>query len=47
VLNLFNSSLIRNGFLCLGTKESMHFSKVRDCYTVIDDRARIFRKKTL
>lgn len=46
-LRLFTDSLVRGGFLCLGTKEDLQFTEVRDDYDVIDARARIYRKKIL
>ena len=44
-LRLFTDSLVRGGFLCLGNKEDLLFTKVRDEYEVIDEKAKIFRKK--
>ncbi len=44
-LRLFTDSLIRGGFLCLGTKEDLQFSEVADEYEVVDHKARIYRKK--
>ena len=46
-LGLFTDSLVRGGFLCLGSKESLEFSRVRDAYAAVDAKARIFRKKTI
>lgn len=43
-IGLFTSSLARGGFLCLGTKESLQFSKNAAKLTPVDKRARIFRK---
>lgn len=43
-LGLFTESLVHGGFLCLGTKESLRFSEVYDCYESVDDRARIYKK---
>jgi len=45
VLELFTESLCRGGFLCLGTKESLLFSSVCDQFDVIDDKAKIYKKK--
>lgn len=44
-LRLFTDSLIRGGFLCLGTKEDLQFSEVADEYEVVDPKAKIYRKK--
>ena len=44
-LRLFTDSLVRGGFLCLGTKEDLQFSNVADEYEVVDPKARIYRKK--
>ncbi len=43
-LQLFTESLVHGGFLCLGTKEDLRFTDVRDQYEVVDDRARIYKK---
>ncbi|MBF0574006.1 MAG: hypothetical protein HQK69_09645, partial [Desulfamplus sp.] len=45
VLELFSKSLRINGFLCLGTKESLEFSSSASLYEPIDKTARIFKKK--
>ncbi len=47
VLRLFADSLVRNGFLCLGTKESIEFTDVRDEFTVINEKAGIYKKKDI
>lgn len=44
VLNLFCDSLIYNGFLCLGSKESLMFTEVEDKFEVIDRNERIYKK---
>jgi len=44
-LGLFTESLVRGGFLCLGTKEDLRFSDVADDYEVVDRAARIYKKK--
>jgi len=44
VLQLFYESLIYGGFLCLGTKESMLFSKFRDKFKEIDTTNKIYQK---
>lgn len=45
VLELFTKSLSRGGFLCLGSKESLRFTDVCEQYEVVDDKARIYKKK--
>jgi len=45
VLELFTESLCRGGFLCLGTKESLLFSSVCDQFDVVDDKAKIYKKR--
>ncbi len=45
VYQLFADSLVYDGFLCLGTKESMEFSKVWPKFTVLDERNRIYQHK--
>ncbi len=45
VLHLFSESLVHGGFLCIGTKESLSFSEVVHAYRVVDEKARIYRKK--
>jgi chemotaxis protein methyltransferase CheR len=45
VFSLFDDSLCRQGILCLGTKESMHFSSIQSQYRVLGDREKIFQKK--
>ncbi|MDO9043520.1 MAG: protein-glutamate O-methyltransferase CheR [Desulfocapsaceae bacterium] len=44
-LGLFTDSLVHGGFLCLGTKEDLHFTDFRDQYEVVDNKARIYKKK--
>lgn len=44
VINLFNESLCTFGFLCLGNKESLLFSDVREKFDEIDQRQKIFMK---
>jgi len=44
-LRLFTESLVRGGFLCLGTKEDLRFSEVADEYEPVDGAARIYKKK--
>jgi chemotaxis protein methyltransferase CheR len=47
VLRLFHDSLIYGGFLCLGTKESFQFSDVPGDYERIDNKQKIYQKKTI
>ena len=47
VLNLFSDSLVHGGILCLGTKESLTFSNVKNRFQTIDEDARIYQKKAL
>ena len=44
VLHLFYESLGMFGFLALGTKESMRFSKLYDKFEVVDKNEKIFKK---
>ena len=44
VLTLFTNSLIKRGFLCLGTKESLQFSDIADNYETVDKKMKIYRK---
>ncbi|MCI5138894.1 MAG: protein-glutamate O-methyltransferase CheR, partial [Candidatus Electrothrix sp. AR1] len=44
VMNLFDQSLIRGGFLCLGGRESLRFSSLSDKYERLDSKNRIYRK---
>jgi len=46
VLELFRDSLVRGGFLCLGSKESIQFSGVKNDFKVFDDKSKIFQKKS-
>ena len=45
VLELFLESLDHGGYLCLGDKESLAFSSVAEAFTVVDEKARIYKKK--
>ena len=45
VQKLFYNSLIDGGILCLGSKESLHFSDFQEGYTELDKKQRIFKKK--
>ncbi|MBI5556593.1 MAG: protein-glutamate O-methyltransferase CheR [Deltaproteobacteria bacterium] len=44
-LGLFTESLVHGGFLCLGAKEDLRFTDFRDRYEIVDDKARIYKKK--
>jgi len=41
---LFHDSLRRHGFLCLGTKESLRFTKYENNFEVLDKSLKIYRK---
>jgi len=45
VLGLFYESLIPSGILCLGTKESLKFSRFEQLFDVIDEKQKIYKKK--
>ncbi len=45
VLELLWESLDNGGFLCLGDKETLAFTAVADRFEVIDDDARIYKKR--
>ena len=47
VYQLFESSLVYDGFLCLGTKESIDFSEIRPHFLDINQKMKIFQKKTV
>jgi chemotaxis protein methyltransferase CheR len=47
VLNIFRDSLVFDGFFCLGSTESLRFSGLEKEMKVIDEKARIYQKKTL
>ena len=44
VLSLFTASLRHGGYLCLGTKETLNFSKVKEEYESVDARQKIYRR---
>jgi chemotaxis protein methyltransferase CheR len=44
VLKLFDDSLIHSGFLCLGNKETIQFSDVKNRFASLNKELRIFRK---
>lgn len=45
VLQLFRDSLTFDGFLCLGSKESLRFSLLENDMKVIDAKAKVYQKK--
>ena len=45
VIGLFLKSLRAGGFLCLGSKESLRFSKYSDAFETVVGKERIFRKR--
>lgn len=45
VLKLFDDSLIRGGFLCLGFRESLRFSSICEKYDRIDRKNKVYRKR--
>ena len=45
VLKLFDESLGHGSFLCLGSKESLHFSDVAGHFKEIDGRVKIYQKR--
>lgn len=44
VHRLFYDSLAHLGLLCLGSKESLRFSKYEDCYEAVSGAEKIYRK---
>lgn len=47
VIGLFYDSLVPSGILCLGTKESIKFSRHEKLFEVVDDKQKIYKKKIL
>ena len=47
VLGLFYDSLVPSGILCLGTKESIKFTRYEKFFEVIDEKQKIYKKKIL
>ncbi|MEN8189048.1 MAG: protein-glutamate O-methyltransferase CheR [Thermodesulfobacteriota bacterium] len=45
VLELFDGSLVRGGFLCLGSRETIRFSTLSNFYGRVDERQKIYRKQ--
>lgn len=44
VLGLFDNSLIKRGYLCLGTKESLRFSDYENNFEIVDKQNKIYKK---
>ncbi len=44
-LELFRDSLVRGGFLCLGSKETIQFSSVKDDFRIFDEKSKIYQKR--
>lgn len=47
VIGLFYDSLIPSGILCLGTKESIKFSRHGNLFEIVDEKQRIYKKKII
>lgn len=47
VIGLFSESLCSGGFLCLGSKESVRFSKYSDDFEDVVENQKIYRKRSL
>lgn len=45
VIKLFYDSLVPQGYLCLGDKESLSTSNYKDLFDCVDSKAAIYRKK--
>ena len=45
VLNLFKESLNRDGFLGLGTKETIQFSTIKNDFVAVDQENRVYQKR--
>lgn len=46
-LEIFTESLVHGGFLCLGTKEDIQFTNAKDRYDIVDEKAKIYKKKVV
>jgi chemotaxis protein methyltransferase CheR len=44
VLELFDKSLVRNGFLCLGNRENIRFSTIFETFTAINEKWRVYQR---
>lgn len=47
VLGLFHESLVPSGILCLGTKESIKFTKYEKLFEEVDIQQKIFKKRII
>lgn len=47
VIGLFYDSLIPSGILCLGTKESIKFSRHGNLFEIVDEKQKIYKKKIM
>jgi len=47
VIGLFYDSLVPSGILCLGTKESIKFSRHGNLFEIVDDKQKIYKKKIM
>jgi chemotaxis protein methyltransferase CheR len=47
VVRLFTESLIKGGFLGLGSKENLMFTEVVEHFTVVDAKEKIYKKKVI
>lgn len=47
VLSLFDASLCHNGFICLGSKETIDFSNIKSSYDVSDRQSKVYHKRFL
>ena len=46
-LHIFFESLVNGGYLCLGTREDIHFSAVATLFQEVNGRAKIFKRTPL
>jgi len=46
VLNMFADSLVRGGFLCIGTRENLQFAAARARFQAVDLQAQLYRLKS-
>ncbi len=47
VLKMLTDSIVRSGYLCIGTKESLAYSNVNEYFDMLDHAKRIYKKKKL
>lgn len=47
VIGLFYDSLVPSGILCLGTKESIKFSRFENSFDIVDEKQKIYKKKIM